>query len=444
MKATEKVAFTPMPPGPRKLAIKFGATTLTQYGGVYLLHRFLSRIGFKDTVARQIRVTQRNNRYSVGQMLLALLYPMILGLERIETTHLLRHNGVFQYRTGLPSYPDATTLRRFLLRVAPLALPQLRTLHDRFLVRMTARPHPPSRLIFDVDSTVLVLYGKQEGAKIGYNPVKRGRPSYHPLLCFEGQTKDFWHGELRPGDAHTASGTRDLLAACFAKIPAGVRSVIVRADNGFYDHTLVEWLETQQASFVIVARLTAPIKRKLAHLRYVSPSRGIEVAEFRYQPMRWPHPYRFVVVRRPQPDELTEQLTLFKLGKYHYQVLVTNLPLQPLNLWRFYNDRAGVELLIKQLKGDYAMGSIPTRHVMANETYFHLLLLAYNLVNWFKQLCLPPEFQQATLQTLRHKILLLPAQLRRVGNRPSLALPASGPSEAAWLHALQQIKRLKR
>ncbi len=82
------------------------------------------------------------------------------------------------------------------------------------------------------------------------------------------------------------------------------------------------------------------------------------MAESRYQPVRWPHPSRFVVVRRPQPDEPTEQLTLFKLGKYHYQVLVTNLPLQPLNLWRFYNDRAGVELLIKQLKGDYALGSI--------------------------------------------------------------------------------------
>ena len=432
-----------MPRGPRKLAVQFGAASLTHYGGVYLLHRFLSRLGFKDAVARHVLVPQRNNHYSVGEMLLALLYPMILGLERIEATHLLRQNGVFQDLTGLPSYPDATTLRRFLLRVAPTALPQLRMLHDRFLKRMTARPHAPSRLLFDVDSTVLVLYGKQEGAKIGYNPIKRGRPSYHPLLCFEGQTKDFWHGELRPGDAHTASGTLDLLTACFAKRPAGVRLTILRADKGFYDHKIIEWLEARQARFVIVARLTGPIKRKLPHLQYTSPSRGIEVAEFRYQPTHWPRAYRFVVVRRPQPEEPTAQLTLFKLGKYHYQVLVTNLPLRPLNLWRFYNDRAGVELLIKQLKGEYALGSIPTRHFFANETYFQVLLLAYNLINWFKRLCLPPEFQRATLQTLRHKILLMPAQLRRPDNRPRLALPASGPQEAAWRYALQKIERLK-
>src|SRR5215470_15914495 len=246
--------------GPRTLAVTFGAKSLTHYGGVYLLHRFLSRIGFKQAVATQVRIAQRNHRYSVGEMLLAILYPMILGLERIETTQLLRQNGVFQYLTGLPSYPEATTLRRFLLRVAPTVLPRLRALHDRFLHRFTIHRGVPARLIFDVDSTVLVVYGKQEQARLGYNPIKRGRPSYHPLLCFEGHSRDFWHGELRSGDAYTSAGILDLLEACFVKLPAGVRSVIVRADKGFYHHGLVEWLEARKAGFVIVAKLTGPIK----------------------------------------------------------------------------------------------------------------------------------------------------------------------------------------
>ena len=117
--------------------------------------------------------------------------------------------------------------------------------------------------------------------------------------------------------------------------------------------------------------------------------------------------------------------------------------MQPLNLWRFYNDRAGIELVIRQLKRDYALGHIPGHHFFANETYFHLLLLAYNLVNWFKRLCLPQEFQSATLQTLRQQILLMPAQLVRTGNRSRLNLPASGRRELAWLHALRTIERLR-
>jgi hypothetical protein len=113
-----------MPKGRRHLTLQFGAENLTHYDGVYLLHRFLTRIGFERAVATDLRIVQRDNRCSVGEMLLALPYPIILGLERIETAQLLRQNGVFQYLSGLPCYPDATTLWRLLLRVAP-GLPNL-------------------------------------------------------------------------------------------------------------------------------------------------------------------------------------------------------------------------------------------------------------------------------------------------------------------------------
>ena len=37
--------------GPRKLRIVFGAQSLSHYGGVYLLHRFLTRIGLPADLA---------------------------------------------------------------------------------------------------------------------------------------------------------------------------------------------------------------------------------------------------------------------------------------------------------------------------------------------------------------------------------------------------------
>jgi hypothetical protein len=433
-----------MPFGPRKIKIRFGASRLTHYGGVYLLHRFLSGIGFKEAISSQVRIPQRNNRYTVGEMVLAVLYPIILGLERLETTHLLRQNGIFQFLSGLRSYPDATALRRFLMRCAPELLPKLEKLHESYQKRMLSRPERLSRLVFDIDSTVLVLYGKQELARIGYNPKKRGRPSYHPLLCFEGQTTDFWHGLLRPGDTHSSTGALDFLDQCFARIPEGFKTVLVRADKGFYAHSIIERIGSHKAGFVIVARLTGPIKNRLEGLRYSEPSRGVETAEFRYKPHGWKKAYRFVVIRRLQSEDPSDQLTLFTLGKYHYQVLVTNLPLQPLNLWRFYNGRAGVELIIKQLKGDYTLGNIPTRHFLANEAYFHLLLLAYNLMNWFKRLCLPPDYQAMTLQSLRQRVLHMPAELVKTGNRTYLATPpASGSREDAWRFAIKAIEKLR-
>ncbi len=431
-----------MPRGSRRVRVSFSARTLTHFGGVYLLHRFFARLGLRKALTKGVRFPQRNTRYSVGETLLALLYPMLLGLERLETTHLLTRNGVFQTLTGLPTYPNATTLRRFLLRLGRAGLPKLRRLHDHLRARVVAA-EGRRRFVFDVDSTVLVVYGQQEQARRGYNPSKRGRRSYHPLVCFEGQSRDYWAGELRPGDAHTALGAVALLDACFARLPPDAQRVDVRGDKGFYDGKIVAALEDRRAGFVIVARLTKPIKRQLGGLQY-TPHRGrVETAEFWYQPHRWPGPYRFVVIRRPLEEEPSEQLTLFAVKRHTYQVLVTNLDLQPINLWRFYNDRAGLELIIRELKGDYPLGRIPTKHFFANEAYFHLLLFAYNLMQWFKRFCLPGDWHAMTLGTLRMHLLLTPAEFVRWDNRPILRLPATNPYEEVWRHALKTIERLR-
>jgi hypothetical protein len=428
---------------PRHVIISFTGDSLTHFGGIYLLQSFFKQLKLRKQLRHYLQFNQRNNRYTIAEEVLALVYPISLGLGRIETSHLLKHNGVFQYLTGLPTYPNPTTLRRFLLRMAPLALPKLRNFHDRLLLSMILKPQPPTRVIFDLDSTVLILYGKQEMARIGYNPQKWGRPSYHPLLCFNGITKDFWHGELRPGDTHTATGTVELLKVSFAKLPPSVKIVIIRADKGFYDHETIEYLESNKALFVIVAKLTAPIKREISTLSYQVHSSGLETAEFMYQPTRWKKEYRFVVVRRPIPEDPTEQLTLFSMGKYSYQVLVTNMKLTPLNTWRFYNGRAAVELIIKELKGNYPLGKIPTKHFAANEAYFHTLLFSYNLINWFKRLCLPKEFQNMTLNTLRGRLLLVPSELVRSKNRPTLKLPANFLYRDAFEYAIKKIRKLK-
>lgn len=432
-----------MPYGPQKIILSYNAKNLTHFGGVYLLHLFFKRLRLRRLMHRAMNFRQRNNHYSVAEAMLALIYPISLGFGRIETTYLLQHNGVFQYLTGLPAYPDPQTLRRFLLRMAPEALPKLRRLHDKLLSTMMVKPFPPTRIIFDMDSTVLVLYGKQEMANIGYNPKKRGRPSYHPLVCFNGITKDYWHGELRPGDAHTAAGVIDFLKASFAKVPPSVKVRIIRADKGFFDHKTVEYLESNNAQFAIVARLTPPIKRKLSGLSYHRYASGIETSEFTY-PIKAGHKeYRFVVIRRLIPEDPSEQLTLFTLGKYSYQVIVTNLNLNPLNTWKFYNGRAAVELIIKELKGDYPLAKIPTKHFAANEAYFHILLFSYNLISWLQRLCLPKEFQDMLLGTLRSRLLLIPGQLVRSGNKSILKLPANFLYKDVFEHAINKIELIK-
>jgi hypothetical protein len=422
--------------GPKNLQIAFSAGGLTHFGGLILIQRFLQRLGVRRALTDRVRIRQRNHHYSVGEMLSALLYPLILGLGRIETTEPLRRNGVFQYLVGLPQYPEATTLRRFLQRFGVASLPAFCRVHDRY--RQALRG-PGALAILDFDSTVLTVYGQQEQAVVGFNPKKRGRPSYLPLLCFDGGTRDVWAGSFHPGNTHVATVVRALCEEAWAKLPPTIRTVRVRADAAFFDHQLVEWLEGRDADYVLAAQLTGPIKRRLSTLAYHRISGEIAAAEFQYQPRGWPGPRRFVVIRRPVPEEPSWQLHLFQLGRFHYQAFVTNLSLTPLYLWRFYNDRSQAELIIRQLKEAYALGKIPTHDFAANVAFFHITLFAYNCLNWFKRYCVPPTFQQATLQRLRQQLFLAPALLVRPAGRPTLRLAASYPYQEAFWDTLKRI-----
>lgn len=150
----------------------------------------------------------------------------------------------------------------------------------------------------------------------------------------------------------------------------------------------------------------------------------------------------FIVVRRLIPEKPSWQLSLFKMACYTYHVIVTNLSLQPLNLWRFYNQRATGELIIRELLEAYTLGKIPARDWASNQAYFHLVLFAYNLINWFKRLCLPPDWQQLNLQTIRNRLLLVPGQLLRPQGRPTLSLPNSYPYSKTFMQILRNIKIL--
>ena len=186
--------------GQKNLHIALGADALTHYGGAVLVRQFLQRIGLRSQLSWSVRFRQRNNRYHISETVLAVLYPVILGMERLGLTEPLKRNGVFQYLTGLPGYPDATSLRRFLQRFGHAGRVGLLKLHDRYRHAMLASAR--GQVILDLDSTVLTVYGRQEKAAVGYNPRKRGRPSYLAVLCCEGRTRDCLEGALYPGNTH--------------------------------------------------------------------------------------------------------------------------------------------------------------------------------------------------------------------------------------------------
>lgn len=433
-----------MPKTPTKITIKFTRARLTHYGGAYLLHHFFQQLQLRKRVSRMVRLPDRNTTYYSSALLLTLVYPIVFGLGRIEATQFLKSDALFRFLIGLHSHPDTTTIRRFLIRLGHEGLSNLLTLHDRYRQQLFTRPETSAKFYFDCDSTVLTVYGQQENARKGYNPKKPGRRSYHPLFCFEGQTGDCWAGELYPGDTHPTSVIIPVLDGAISKLPPNIRKKFFRGDSAFFDKKLINFLEIHRFRYAIVAHRTKPIKRIVPGLKYRRLSSNIAAAEFRYQPHGWKHKHRFIVIRRREPEKPSMQMALFKLYQYTYQVIVTNLKLKPVNVWRFYNRRATAELVIRELKEGYATGKIPTKDFEANAAFFQITLFAYNLLNWFKRLCLPEKYHRMTIESLRRRLFVVPAELVYPKGMAVLKFSEDYPDKDGFLQTLQNIQKFKK
>jgi hypothetical protein len=428
--------------GLQTLDFSFEGEALTHFGGLFLIQRFCNQLHLRRRLQRILKSAPRWVEYRPEDMILTLLYVLIAGIQRVNRTEILQYNGLFLALVGLKKFPDQSALRRFLRRLPPPAIREMVRLHDRLRKELFGLPRPRTQL-----EVVLTLYGKQQGARKGYNPRKKGRPSYHPILCFEAHGQEFWHGSLRPGDAATNTGARFMVQRCLEKVPSHMARSRIRflADAGYFGGTLVENLDQAGCGYIIVASKVKNFLSAAHHAGFQPMHFGWGVADFEYQPQKWKHPHRFIVVRRPveeDPDP-ADQLTLVQVGRFKYSAYVTNLPLKAGNIWRTYHARANVEKSIRELLYHLALNKIPTQEWTANVAFFQLLLFAYDLVHWFKRLCLPEEYWGATVETIRSDFLVLPGKLTCRAGRNVLQLPRDYHYRKVFLEAARKIKKLR-
>lgn len=415
---------------------------------MWLIQSFCKKLSLRRLIQRHIPIGQRKSDYQFSETILALLYSIIMGLRRINKTEILQYNGSFLLMLGLSKFPDQSTLRRMLARLMPRDIRRLVRLHDSLRAQLFALPHRRHSLTFDIDSIVVVLYGKQENAKVGYNPKKRGRRSYHPIVCFEAHYQEFWHGSLRPGNAASSTGIIGFLKACLAKVPSGIAMsrIRFRMDSGFYSQLVANFLDEKGCGYVIVAKEYPTVNARARACRFKRLGHGWETGEFR-MPIRQSSGqiHRFVVIRRPIPKDPAEaqQLTLFQDRNYAYHIFVTNLKTTPWRVYLFYNPRAIIEKNNRELLYDYPLAKIPSTLWTANVAFFQLILFAANIVHWFKRLCLPREYWTATLDTIRTDFLVLPSQMVRRHKSNVIKLPRDYHYQKEFLTAFARVNKLR-
>jgi len=434
-----------------EIKVEFSAKNITPYGGLGLFRKLVRKLGLEKVLDRinpspDDEIGQGG--YTVGEKIMSLVYGLVLDLERPSDTEVLKRDKVFQSVIGYEAYPDQSVFSRFLQSFSASGAQEIGDKDSRMLLQVRHNFRDFFKLTLDMDSHVKTVYGNQQRDKVGYNPKKRGRKSYHPLFCFVGETRDFLLGKFRSGNKNSISGAIELLRACLRLIPKHIQQLYLRADSGFFSFDYLSFLEKHRIKYAVVAKLYGPIQMQLGGLKYRDIGYGVEVSEFEYCLRKGEEtlPCRMIVIREEikEGKKAKKEPKLFELTGYSYQVIATNIRRgAPEDIWRFYNGRANIENMIKEAVLGFGLDVSPSHCYAGNMAYFQIGMLAYNLMNWFKELALDQHQHKTMLKWVRNHFFLIAGKLVRTGGCLILKLPQSYPWQMEYRKAEYRLEALQ-
>jgi hypothetical protein len=422
-------------PDPRNIQLGAPDAGLTGYGGLAQFGAFARGLGVDEALR------QGFGRLKSGPMV---VYPMpaqmrllmdaaLVGEARAFGVEALSADPLFVHLAG-GVVPSLDTVYRDLRRFdgeAIAALEQMVAEHGLAPVRAKTR----QLVHLDVDTTVEPVFGDHEGALPGPNPRYHGRPSYHPILARCAETDTVVGAKLRPGDTAFGEADAPTVAAWIDRLrdAAGASSLIrVRIDAAGDCTKIMRTIEEKKAHFIIKARTTADLCAAIYRVprgcwRTVDedadgkPTR--QVAEVDFTRGEWTAQglsVRVIAVR--SIDRQGKQLYLWEEADWTVQAFLTNdFDDDADELAHGYDGRAGVEPLIGDLKGAWAIGKVPSADFDANHAALLLKLLTHNLLRRYV-LDQAPALASWRAPWLRRALIVVPGRFGRSGRSPRLRL----------------------
>lgn len=399
---------------PSPFDLKFTSREVTAWGGLALLKRMLDGLEFRQALQSWGLPQPGSNRgYAPEQLIEQLIVSIWCGAARFVHADITRMDNTLVRLFGWGKAAGHKAIVRLFQRFDQASAERVPASSYCWLFdKLRLNP-----ITLDVDSTVLTRWGSQiEGGTLGYNPKNKGRASHHPLLAFVADWRlvaNFW---LRPGDTHSANNVLGFIESTLENL-GSTKVGLFRADSGFYDKTVVNLLKEHKISHIISARLTQALQQAIVeHCAWQQVEPGLQVSELSYQPHGWASAQRLVVVRqhvqRKAGAVAGKTLSLFAddpdLQGWRYGVMLTDLTIPALEVWRLYRGRADCENRIKELKADFGLGSFVLRDFWATEAALGVAMLSYDLMSVFRHAVMRQKVH-STLSTLHHQVLAVGA-----------------------------------
>jgi hypothetical protein len=438
-----------------QVPILFTKKALTSWGGLStIVAKLLEILEFRSWAEKGIPVIEKsNNAKGIYGKVLATFLTVLCGGERFSHLSWWGHGvEAIKESFGVAWIPKSSSaLTRFWGKINTRSLSEKIGRSCRELAVTLIRWQNIEEDTLNLDSSVLTRYGNQEGAKIGYNPKKRGRPSHNPIIAFlgSGYVVNIWN---RSGDTSSGQGAADFYNQSRLSLGSEFRIKRALCDSGFYLIEFIEYLETEGHLYIIAVPISQAIQREILGVsNWKKISNGIEVGEFYFEHAdpKWTQPRRYVVVKqsiKKRPKALGKQPSLFHdledWNQYRFSVMITNeLYTKPEEIWREYRPRANDENVIKDLKEGYGFESFNLKNFWATEAVLTVIgLVFYNLIVYLNSTIINPNRPREQLKTLRYKYFILPGLLGSGGRKKILRLSVQEKRMKAKLTSM--IKRI--
>jgi len=239
-----------------------------------------------------------NNAPKTIDVLGTLLLSVLAGHWRHSHIGTLRCDQVAPGLLGMSKIVSIDSARRAFVNQDPQACCDWQQSH----LQRSCAPLLVIPWIMDVDTTVHVLYGHQQGAVVGYNPKKPGRPSHVLRTFFMANTRLVLDVEIRPGNETAACYTMPGLWALLDKMPREQWPVFLRGDCAFGNERDMNDAEGRGLKYLFKLRQTRGVKALIEQLfkdrRWIDTGQGWEGEESELRLQGWSRSRRVIVLRR--------------------------------------------------------------------------------------------------------------------------------------------------
>ena len=431
---------------PDGIHIAFDDHRLVANAGLILPATLALHLGLPELVDRHLDLGRAPGRANAGDKVLTLVASALAGGDCIDDADALRAGGTDRVLGCTVKAPS--TLGTFLRSFRWGHVRQLDRVSRELLARAWAAGAGPGDdpLTIDLDSTLCETYGlSKEGAQRHNYAGQRG---YHPLLAVAAGTGDVLMARLRKGRANTARGADHFLRETVGRVRrAGATGPLtVRADSGFYTHSIVAICRKMDVRYSITIRQHASVRNTIEAIPEEDwtpipywMEGAADVAETTYTPFQNEPDAATVrlIVRRVKPTP-GSQLALF--ANYSYHAFITDREGDTLDREADHRRHAEIENAIRDLKYGVGLNHLPSGRFPANAAWLAVQVMAHNLARWTARIGLGEQL--VTTKTLRRRFFSLSGRLTRSARRLTLHLPQRWPWEAEFSGALARLRAL--